>query len=54
MPEAEGKMPQIQFGPHTISRLIVGGNQQQGATHQPKHMTLHMLEAIQSRRSRPG
>jgi hypothetical protein len=44
MPEAEREMPQIQFGPHTISRLIVGGNQQQGATHQPKHMTLHMAE----------
>ncbi len=38
------KMPEISFGPHTISRLIVGGNQQVGASHQGRLMTIHMLE----------
>lgn len=38
------KMPEVPFGPHTISRLIAGGNQQVGATHQSRLMTMHMLE----------
>lgn len=38
------EMPEIPFGPHMISRLIVGGNQQQGASHQSRLMSLHMLE----------
>jgi hypothetical protein len=38
------KMPEIQFGTHRISRLIVGGNQQNGVSHQSKEMTQHMLE----------
>ncbi len=37
-------MPAVDFGPHTISRLIVGGNQQQGASHQSALMSKHMLE----------
>lgn len=44
MPAGTSEIPEISFGPHTISRLIVGGNQQQGATHQPKHMSQHMAE----------
>lgn len=44
MPEKAAEMPKIAFGPHTISRLIVGGNQQVGASHQTRLMTLHMLE----------
>lgn len=44
MPEETSEMPRIPFGPRTISRLIVGGNQPSGATHQPKHMTQHMAE----------
>jgi hypothetical protein len=37
-------MPDIQFGSRRISRLIVGGNQQSGVSHQSKEMTQHMLE----------
>ncbi len=37
-------MPQVPFGPHTISRLIVGGNQQVGAAHQPGALGAHMRE----------
>ena len=38
------KMPKISFGSHSISRLIVGGNQQSGACHQGRLMRDHMLE----------
>ena len=38
------KMPEIPFGSHTISRLIVGGNQQIGTSHQSKEMNMQMLE----------
>ncbi len=38
------KMPEVAFGPHTISRLIVGGNQQAGASHQSMEMSRHMVE----------
>ena len=44
MTEVELKMPEIAFGPHRVSRLIVGGNQQIGASHQSKLMAQHMLE----------
>jgi len=44
MPEVSVKMPIVPFGTHTISRLIVGGNQQGGVSHQSKEMTMHMLE----------
>ncbi len=37
-------MPKVAFGPHTISRLIAGGNQQSGASHQSVLMTQHMLD----------
>jgi len=42
--EQQMDMPKIDFGPHKISRLIVGGNQQSGASHQTVLMTRHMLE----------
>ena len=38
------KMPEVPFGSHTISRLIVGSNQQSGVSHQSKEMNMHMLE----------
>ena len=44
MTEVAVKIPEIAFGPHTVSRLIVGGNQQMGASHMSKLMTQHMLE----------
>ncbi len=45
MTQASIKMPTIQFGAHTISRLIVGGNQQNGAAHNhSKALSRHMLE----------
>jgi len=44
MPAKQLNMPEIPFGPHTISRLIVGGNQQIGASHASGDMSKHMLE----------
>ena len=44
MTEVSVKMPTVPFGPHTISRLIVGGNQQSGAAHQPGVIGRHMIE----------
>ena len=44
MVQVSVKMPQVPFGPHTISRLIVGGNQQLGAAHANRDMSMHMLE----------
>ncbi len=44
MSEASAKMPQIPFGEYSISRLIVGSNQQNGASHQSNEMGMHMLE----------
>ncbi len=38
------KMPEVPFGTHKISRLIVGGNQQIGVSHQSREMDMHMLE----------
>ena len=38
------KMPTVPFGPHTISRLIVGGNQQGGASHNLRDLGMHMVE----------
>lgn len=43
-PHEPRKLPQVCFGPQSISRLIVGGNQQSGATHLGRLMTKHMLE----------
>lgn len=44
MTDVAVKMPQVPFGTHTISRLIVGGNQQIGVSHQTKEMGKHLLE----------
>ena len=44
MTQVSVKMPEVPFGPHTISRLIVGANQQMGASHQSREMSMHMLE----------
>ena len=44
MPDEPLQMPQIPFGSHRISRLIVGANQQMGVSHQSREMTMHMLE----------
>lgn len=44
MTQVSLKMPTVPFGTHNISRLVVGGNQQSGVSHQSKEMTLHMLE----------
>lgn len=44
MTQASAKMPEVPFGDHRISRLIVGSNQQNGASHQSKEMGMHMLD----------
>ena len=44
MAQASVKMPTVPFGEHRISRLIVGSNQQNGASHQSNEMGMHMLE----------
>ena len=44
MTETQVKMPTVPFGPHTISRLIVGGNQQGGASHNLQDLSMHMVE----------
>ena len=38
------KMPQVPFGSRRISRLIVGGNQQGGASHNLRDLGMHMAE----------
>jgi len=38
------KMPQVPFGSHKISRLIAGGNQQGGASHNLRDYSMHMAE----------
>lgn len=38
------KMPEVPFGSHGISRLIVGGNQQVGPAHACRDVSMHMLE----------
>lgn len=44
MTQAPVKMPEVPFGPHKISRLIIGSNQQGGASHQSRDLDRHMLE----------
>ena len=44
MAQVSVKMPEVSFGPHRVSRLIVGSNQQNGASHQSKEMGMHMLK----------
>lgn len=38
------KMPRVPFGSRTISRLIAGGNQQGGASHNLRDLGMHMVE----------
>ena len=44
MTQVSAKMPELTFGPNKISRLLVGSNQQSGASHHSKEMSMHMLE----------
>jgi len=44
MTQEAAKMPEVPFGPHKISRLIVGSNQQGGASHQSRELDMHMLD----------
>ena len=44
MAQVSVDMPTVPFGPHTISRLIVGGNQQTGNSHQSTVMGMQMRE----------
>ncbi len=44
MSEESLKIPEVPFGSHKITRLIVGGNQQIGVSHQSTLMNMHMLE----------
>ena len=44
MPEKQSNMPEVPFGTHKLSRLIIGGNQQVGASHASADMSKHMLE----------
>ena len=37
-------MPEVTFGTHKISRLVVGGNQQAGASHNLRDLGMHMVE----------
>ena len=40
----QGKLPHIPFGPHSVSRLIAGGNPPAGGSHQTKLMDMHYRE----------
>ncbi len=44
MSEKPLKLPEVPFGPHSISRLIAGGNPPNGGSHQTKLMNMHMNE----------
>lgn len=44
MTDVQVKMPTVPFGPHTVSRLIAGGNQQGGASHNLRDLGQHMVE----------
>ena len=44
MPEKTLKLPEVPFGPHSISRLIIGGNPPNGGSHQTRLMNMHMKE----------
>ncbi|MFC1714573.1 hypothetical protein ACFL6S_12975 [Candidatus Poribacteria bacterium] len=44
MPEKALKLPEVPFGPHSISRLIAGGNPPHGGSHLTKLMNMHMNE----------
>ncbi len=38
------KLPEVPFGPYSISRLIAGGNPPSGGSHQTRLMDMHMRE----------
>ena len=42
--QPQGKLPQVPFGPHSISRLVAGGNPPAGGSHQTKLMDMHYRE----------
>ena len=44
MSENPLKLPEVPFGPHSISRLIAGGNPPHGGSHQTRLMDMHMNE----------
>ena len=44
MTEVSAEMPTVPLGPHAISRLIVGGNQQGGASHNLRDLSAQMIE----------
>ena len=44
MTQAQVKMPTVPFGSRAISRLIAGGNQQGGASHNLRDLGMHMVE----------
>lgn len=44
MTQVSVKMPTVPFGRHRVSRLIVGGNQQGGASHNLRDMGMQMAE----------
>jgi len=44
MPEKSLKLPEVAFGPHSISRLIAGGNTTNAGSHQTRLMDRHMSE----------
>lgn len=44
MPLESSKLPEVPFGSHSISRLIIGGNPPHGGSHQTKLMNMHMSE----------
>ncbi len=44
MTDVQVKMPEVPFGKGTISRLIAGGNQQGGASHNLRDLGQHMVE----------
>lgn len=38
------ELPEVPFGPYSISRLIIGGNPPHGGSHQTRLMNMHMRE----------
>lgn len=48
---SESTLPQIQFGPYSVSRLIVGSNTINGGTHLSRFLNLHMREYFTEERT---
>ncbi len=42
--QPQGKLPEISFGPHSVPRLIAGGNPPAGGSHQTQLMDMHYQE----------